>query len=85
MVCVIYENQKKDVLSESSNFEDDISFNVVVRTNFTKVLQCKQSNRKNKMKLIFFIKIDKLWGTIFLVIFFYKRIYPYNFFTLITI
>ena len=78
-------NQKKDVLSESSNFEDDISFNVVVRTNFTKVLQCKQSNRKNKTKLNFFIKIDKLWGTIFVVIFFYKRIYPSNSFTLITI
>ena len=29
-----------------------------------------------------FIKIIKLWGIIFVVIFFYKRIYPYDFFHL---
>ena len=32
-----------------------------------------------------FIKIDKLWGTIFVIILFYKRIYPFYSFTLITI
>ena len=33
----------------------------------------------------YFIKINKLWGTIFVVIFFYKRIYLSDYFTLITI
>ena len=36
------------------------------------------------MRTKYFIKIGKLWGIIFVVIFFYKRICPFDSFTLIT-
>ena len=37
------------------------------------------------VKQFFFIKIDKLWGTIFVVILFYQKIFPSYSFTLIVI
>ena len=56
----------------------------VVCTNFVKVQQYKQNNRKI-CETNFFIKINNCRDTIFVVILFYKRFFPFDSFTLITI